>query len=510
MHIRAQTWQEVAKVQHQSAAIGDRMGHAVSLHDQLAAVGIPYDDTASSIYNGKGSVSVYTWSGAWSLSQQITVPAPGYLPRFGWDLDLQDSLLVVGACADATDQNGNHPMNASGAVFVFGLDTGGDWQLQQKLTASDRAADDYFGWAVRVDGNRMIIGARFESHDAMGQDSLYGAGSAYIFERQAGGTWVQQQKIVASDRGKDDSFGVAVDISGDHALIGAWLEDHDTLGQDSMSMSGSAYVFKRATNGWWQEAQKLTSPDRSSGELFGGAVVLEDSTLLIGCQGDGEDATGSNYLSYSGAVYVFDLDQSGAWGFGQKLVASDRNMQDAFGNSLDMDEDRILIGSFQDDPPGQPFNMRYGSAYLFERDMGGVFLEKAKLTASDGSDPDRFGQSVALHGAHAMAGAPFKQAERGAVYFFREDTLTGSWQSLTVSEPEVYPNPCHDMLYVKCRGEMTGAFTYRLSDLSGRTVLSGVLADGSQPVPMHSLHSGLYFLYGKAGNLHFHAKVLKR
>jgi hypothetical protein len=53
-----------------------------------------------------------------------------------------------------------------------------------------------------------------------GTATLNAAGSAYIF-KQTAGSWSQQQKIVAADRAADDYFGYNVDIDGDYAIVGA-------------------------------------------------------------------------------------------------------------------------------------------------------------------------------------------------------------------------------------------------------------------------------------------------
>ena len=60
-----------------------------------------------------------------------------------------------------------------------------------------------------------------------------------------------------------------------------------------------------------------------------------------------------------------------------------------------------------------------GAAYVFTR-SGNTWSQRAKLTAADGAADDFFGNSVALSGATALAGAPFKNASAGAAYVFRK------------------------------------------------------------------------------------------
>ncbi|MBM3949001.1 MAG: hypothetical protein FJ312_07155, partial [SAR202 cluster bacterium] len=91
------------------------------------------------------------------------------------------------------------------SAVVAGLATvaqaaGPDTQ-QAKLTASDGAADDLFGYSVAVSGDTAVVGAW--SDDVGSNDNQ---GSAYVFVR-SGATWSQQAKLTASDGGTEDRFG---------------------------------------------------------------------------------------------------------------------------------------------------------------------------------------------------------------------------------------------------------------------------------------------------------------
>jgi len=108
-----------------------------------------------------------------------------------------------------------------------------DWSLVQqiqKITASDGATSDQFGYSVALSGDTALIGA--QGDDDMGSSS----GSAYVFTR-SGSTWTQQAKLTAADGAANDAFGYSVALSGDTALVGTRLDD------DRGSESGSAYFF---------------------------------------------------------------------------------------------------------------------------------------------------------------------------------------------------------------------------------------------------------------------------
>ena len=503
----AQQWIQEGKVQHANNTSGDKFSYSVALTGNLAVLGAPFNDTNSSLYNGNGSVSIYEYDGvnAWNWKQDLTISSQGSLPRLGWSLALDSTTIFAGAVGDHLDTLGTHPMMAAGAVYAYQKQANGQWGFSQKLVASDRSREAYFGWSMALDQNHLLIGARFDCFNNLGGDSLTGAGAVYFFKKASNGNWVEHQKVVASDRDPDDSFGSAVAIKGDWAVVGAWLEDHNVAGQDSLDMAGAAYVLHRDTNGIWTEVQKLVSPDRAASELFGCSVAIGDSTLMVGCYGDSEsDTAGSNPIPYAGAVYVFVQNVNGAWVFHQKLLASDRALQDAFGNSLALEGNRLLAGAFQADPPGVSFQQRYGAAYVFEPDNNGMWQETAILSASDGSDPDRFAFSLALSGDKALIGAPYKQAERGSAYFFSGSSITGSLQPLR-EEMSIYPNPAKNKLWIRPQTPSLnpGPYSYTLINITGTSILKGEIHQSPSAINIEMLKPGLFFLKLRRGDKDF-------
>ena len=103
--------------------------------------------------------------------------------------------------------------------LYFSKGSDGLWQQVQKLVASDREDEDWFGRSVAISGSYAIVGARQEDENVTGGDSLENAGAAYIFERRANGNWEEVAKAVASDRAEKDGFGESVSIYGPYAII---------------------------------------------------------------------------------------------------------------------------------------------------------------------------------------------------------------------------------------------------------------------------------------------------
>ena len=140
---------------------------------------------------------------------------------------------------------------------------------EQKLIASDGGIFENFGSSVAISGSTIVVGA---PRDNIGSNSLQG--SAYVFNRQ-GGSWVEMQKLTASDGAAFDSFGFSVAVSGSTIVVGATF---DNIGGNLLQ--GSAYVFNRQ-GGSWVETQKLTASDGAANNLFGNSVAVSGATIVV-------------------------------------------------------------------------------------------------------------------------------------------------------------------------------------------------------------------------------------
>ena len=300
---------------------------------------------------------------------------------FGWSVALSGDTALVGARSD--DDAGLQ----SGSAYVFVRDpTTATWSQQVKLTASDAAADDLFGWSVALSGDTALIGAVGDNPVGPGSSFPGGVGAAYVFVR-SGTTWSQQAKLTASDARAEDLFGGSVALSADRALVGA--EADDVRSGDAYSNFGSAYVFVRSGTSWSQEA-KLTASDGAAEDFFGISVALSGDTALVGAYLDD---------NLSGSAYVF-VRSGTTWSQQVKLTASDAVAGDRFGRSVALSGDTALVAA----PLKGDAGHGSGSAYVFVR-SGTSWSQQVKLTASDAAADDRFGRSVALSGDTALVGA---------------------------------------------------------------------------------------------------------
>ncbi|MGH8428080.1 MAG: hypothetical protein ACRES7_08885 [Gammaproteobacteria bacterium] len=269
--------------------------------------------------------------------------------------------------------------------------------LEQKVTVSDGAAYDSFGYSAALSGNTALVSAT--------------GGAAYVFT-ESGGTWTQTAKLTASDGG--DGFGNSVAIDGTTALVGAWLAT-----VNDYEYQGAVYVFTDS-GGEWSQTAKLTASDAGvDDQWFGASAALSGTTALVGASGDTVNGN-----SIQGAAYVF-TESGGTWTQTQKLTASDGAAQDSFGNSVALDGTTAVVGANETKVNG---NYYQGAAYVFS-EVGGTWTQAAKLTASDGAMGDEFGSSVALVGGTALVGAEVATVNgkhaQGAAYVFSE--AGGTW-----------------------------------------------------------------------------------
>ena len=209
-------WTQVAKLTPSDGAAGDSFGLRVSLDADTALISASNDDSSA------GSTYVFVRvGGVWTEQAKLTASDRAAGDHFGNDVALDGDTALISAHTD--DSN-------AGSAYVF-VRVGGVWTEQAKLTASDRAAGDIFGYATSIQGNTALIGA----FSNMGADP----GSAYVFERM-GGAWTQVAKLTPSDGAAGDWFGRSAVINGDTLMIGAMFDD------DNGGNSGSVYVFASA------------------------------------------------------------------------------------------------------------------------------------------------------------------------------------------------------------------------------------------------------------------------
>ncbi len=148
-----------------------------------------------------------------------------------------------------------------------------------------------------ISGTTIVVGANYDAQNASGGGTLNYAGSAYVFDK-SGSTWSQTQKLVASDRGQDDYFGISVGISGNTIVVGAFFEDQDASGGNTLSKAGSVYVFGTC------DAATASTP------TLGATTICQGSSTSVSATYGGSASSGS--FSDGGKGGAFSVSTSGS------------------------------------------------------------------------------------------------------------------------------------------------------------------------------------------------------
>ncbi len=399
----ATSFNEVKKLLPSDAPAGEGFGWSVAVSGDTAVVGVrpPTPDGP-----GGDGEAAYVFqrdqAGKWGEVTKLTASDGKAGDRFGDTVAIGGDIAVIGALGE--DAQGRF----TGAAYVFQRDQDGadNWGEVRKLTASDAQPDDFFGISVAVSGDTAVVGAR-------GPVLVVGVagdgGAAYVFQRDQGGAdnWGQVTKLTHPDATAGDSFGDHVAITGDTVVVAG----------------GGLFVLGRnqgSANNWGQVA-KLTAAD---GPIGATSVALSGDTVVVGAVFDDDKG------ELAGAAYVFQRDQAGNWGEVTKLTTSDAQAYDQFGISVAVNSDTAVVGADRVDAGGGRFD-DFGAAYVFRRNEGGAdnWGEVKKLVASDAQAGNFFGQSVALSGDTAIVGAAFEDAGgigAGAAYVFQELSPTAT------------------------------------------------------------------------------------
>ncbi len=284
----------------------------------------------------------------------------------------------------------------AGAAFVYRRDAAGSW-MEQAILASDVASDlDYFGNSLSIEGD--LIGVGSPGDDERGSNS----GAAYIFGQPDLG-WSLQEKLTAPDAAPGDRCGSSVSIHGDKVLVGC------PHGFGSAIQSGAAYLFRLAGSSYVLES-KFNPPAQDAGQLFGSAVALGDNRIFIGAPGAYEEHP-------DGSVHIFDFDGT-SWKPNGILSAGDRVASRGFGAVLGHDDDVLIVGAQRME--GE--HLAPGSAFVFGLSNGAWVLQ-AKLVSNNVDHADGFGSSVAVRDGRVLVGAAGDAeggSSVGAAYEFRK------------------------------------------------------------------------------------------
>jgi hypothetical protein len=181
--------------------------------------------------------------------------------------------------------------------------------------------------------------------------------------------------------------------------------------------------------------KRIIATDPEDDDYFGNRVSISGDYAIVGASQ--EDGAGID----QGAAYIFHRTGINSWDSVVKIIATDPEDFDCFGISVSISGDYVIVGAYNEDGEG----VNWGAAYIFYRTWTNSWDSGVKITATDPGDSDKFGCSVSISGDYAIVGASKEDGagtDRGAAYIFHK-TGTNSWDSVvkiiaSVPEDEDY------------------------------------------------------------------------
>lgn len=362
---KGQFWDQTQKILSDTPSSQTKFGRAVAISGNYA---VTVDE------DWPKYVVFYKYSGNSWIQQTKLLIDFGY-SDVEFSVAISAHHAVVGMYSDT--------YASEGKVYVF-KKVGDQWSEQAVLQENDGISyePNAFGSSVAIYDKTIVVGAEEE-------DDYFNEGAAYIFTLD-GSTWRRKAKITASDKQTADRFGKSVAISGDYIVVGAYIP-------------GKAYVFKY-NNGTWAEQAKLDIYHR----LFGYSVAIEGDNIAVGAPSGFSPGVGR-----PGVVVLYKRVGT-SWVQKSTISASDKEEGDAFGSSVALSGDYLVVGAPDEDTGGD----KAGAAYIFKND-GTNWNQEAKIRASDGEADNQFGLSLGISGERMIVGSRLKYSgNTDAFYFF--------------------------------------------------------------------------------------------
>jgi len=365
----------------------DFFGASVSIDGNNVLVGAQGDNT-----NGEAVGQAHLFDATTGLLlQTFDDPTVTVADSFGSSVSIDGNNVLVGAFFDSS---------GVGQAHLFDATTGA---LLQTFDDPEPTTFDFFGRSVSISGNNVLVGA--PSHTI----SFFAVGQAHLFDATTG---LLLQTFNDPTPTSDDNFGSSVSIDGNNVLVGAPFDS--TNGQDV----GQAYLFD-ATTGLL--LQTFDDPTVTVADSFGSSVSIDGNNVLVGAPGD---STNGNFV---GQAHLFDATT------GNLLQTFDDptvTTFDAFGRSVSISGNNVLVGAGGDDTNGG----NVGQAHLFDATTGALLQTFDDPTVTTF---DLFGNSVSIDGNNVLVGAPNDDTngiDVGQAHLFDISTVPPSLPTVSIND----------------------------------------------------------------------------
>ncbi len=362
-----------------------------------------------------GAVYVYARdaSGRWTQHARLLASDASANDYFGRSLAVEGSTMFIGATIKD---------NSTGAMYRFERGSDGTWTEAERFRPDDIGEGESFGRMAAISGDMAVFAAWGHAD---------GRGGVWVYERDGSGGWSRTARLTASDGAEQDFFGYSVATDGNLVVVGVALRDHvldaadgtdgadgaDADAEDAADANeaeeaeeaetdpdvGAVYIFERDSAGDWQESL-VEIPWLDSNALFGWSVAMMDGDVLAAAPGES---------SFTGTVYRLAKGDDGSWSVVQALQAFDGAPGTWFGSAISVADGTVWVGS-------QGANQGAGATYLLSYRDDGTITGISKLEAEDAEQGDKLGTFITASGGLAIATAGGSDYGLGAVHVFAD------------------------------------------------------------------------------------------
>lgn len=339
-------------------------------------------------------LSAFSYSQNWG-EQILNEPVKGFGNSFGASVAIDGDYAVVG-----TPGTGDF----TGSVHVFKKDNNGNWQHHQKLEdIVTKAADEYFGSAVAIQGDFIFVSSFRDRIDEVRYELI--GGSVTVFKKDVNNVWNGVQKLRASDISLGDGFGFDIDVSGDYLAISARYEDDDVNGLNRVASAGSVYIFKKDNNNTtWSQQQKIIPNHRAINDNFGKSIEIEGDLLAVSSNSKTDEAN-ANPINANGSVFIFKKNNAENWQQIQKVKMQNGFADSYFGlGDISMSGDYLAV-SMEKAEKFEVDGTINGYIYILKKDNNDIFSEHQVLKGKKNID-EAFGYSLSLDNEALLISLP--------------------------------------------------------------------------------------------------------
>jgi len=367
---------------------GEVFGQDIAISGNTMVISAIYSNVSDPI---GGVLYVYDYDntlGEWQYTVMLAAPSTGSFRAELGQVDIDGDIIVAGAMGvDDTAQD-------EGRVYIFER-TGSTWALGQTLIAPEFDFEGFFGSAVTVQGDTLVVGA-----SGINGGSTNGRGKAFVY-RKVGAAWQLSQTLEGESPG--DYFGSDIDLENGVLAIGA-----RQAGISATTVNGRVYIYQDS-GVEFVESEVVTPADQTGLDLFSVGLDLNSTGTVLSV-----GAARSN--GWTGRVYVYRFNGTN-WVEDPVIVPTDVAPQDLFGFDTAIQGNSLIAGSTR----SSEYDTWAGKVYMYEFD-GTSWTFKTVLVGNDLGANDFFGASMAMEGNFIAIAGSYDDNElgtdSGAVYMF--------------------------------------------------------------------------------------------